>query len=59
MRSQIAIKIFGEDLDALRGQADALRGRLVTISGVADLQIEKQVLAPQIKVRVDYAAAAQ
>lgn len=59
VRSQIAIKIYGEDLDALRGQADALRARLATIQGIADLQIEKQVLAPQIKVRVDYAAAAQ
>ena len=59
VRSQIAIKIYGEDLDALRGQADALRQRLATIPGIADLQIEKQVLAPQIKVRVDYAAAAQ
>ncbi len=59
VRSQIAIKIFGEDLDALRGQADALRGRLAAIPGIADLQIEKQVLAPQIKVRIDYAAAAQ
>ncbi|MCA3120868.1 MAG: efflux RND transporter permease subunit [Rhodocyclaceae bacterium] len=59
VRSQIAIKIFGEDLDALRGQADSLRARLATIPGIADLQIEKQVLAPQIKVRVDYAAAAQ
>ena len=59
VRSQIAIKIFGEDLDALRGQADALRARLAAIPGIADLQIEKQVLAPQIKVRVDYAAAAQ
>jgi HME family heavy-metal exporter len=59
VRSQIAIKIFGEDLDVLRGQADALRSRLAGIEGVADLQIEKQVLAPQIKVRVDYAAAAQ
>uniref|UniRef100_UPI0032B106C6 efflux RND transporter permease subunit n=1 Tax=uncultured Aquincola sp. TaxID=886556 RepID=UPI0032B106C6 len=57
VRSQIAIKIFGEDLDALRGQADALRAKLATIPGIADLQIEKQVLAPQIKVRVDYAAA--
>ena len=33
--------------------------RLAAIPGVADLEIEKQVLAPQIKVRVDYAAAAQ
>ena len=59
VRSQIAIKIFGDDLDGLRGQADSLRARLATIPGVADLQIEKQVLAPQIKVRIDYAAAAQ
>jgi heavy-metal exporter, HME family len=59
VRSQIAIKIFGEDLDALRSQADVLRAKLATIPGLADLQIEKQVLAPQIKVRIDYAAAAQ
>ncbi|KRH98542.1 efflux RND transporter permease subunit [Curvibacter sp. PAE-UM] len=59
VRSQIAIKIFGDDLDTLRGQADVLRGRLAAIPGIADLEIEKQVLAPQIKVRVDYAAAAQ
>ncbi|MDP3082569.1 MAG: efflux RND transporter permease subunit, partial [Rubrivivax sp.] len=59
VRSQIAIKIFGEDLDALRGQADVLRAKLASIPGLADLQIEKQVLAPQIKVRIDYAAAAQ
>ena len=59
VRSQVAIKIYGEDMDTLRGQADALRQRLAAIPGIADLQIEKQVLAPQIKVRVDYAAAAQ
>lgn len=59
VRSQIAIKIFGEDLDTLRGQADALQARLSNIPGMADLEIEKQVLAPQIKVRIDYAAAAR
>ena len=59
VRSQIAIKLFGEDLDVLRGQADVLRAKLALIPGLADLAIEKQVLAPQIKVRVDYAAAAQ
>jgi len=59
VRSQIAIKLFGEDLDTLRGQADVLRSKLAAIPGLADLEIEKQVLAPQIKVRIDYAAAAQ
>ena len=59
VRSQIAIKVFGEDLDTLRGQAESLRGRLAGIPGLADLEVEKQVLAPQIKVRVDYAAAAR
>jgi len=59
VRSQIAIKIFGEDLDTLRAQADALRQRLAGIKGIADLEIEKQVLAPQIKVQLDYQAAAR
>ncbi|WP_326543714.1 efflux RND transporter permease subunit [Pseudorhodoferax sp.] len=59
VRSQIAIKIFGEDLDQLRGQAEALRARLATVPGLADLEVEKQVLAPQIKVAIDYAAAAR
>jgi heavy-metal exporter, HME family len=58
VRSQIALKIFGEDLDTLRGQADSLRAKLAAIPGVADLEIEKQVLAPQVKVHVDYDAAA-
>ncbi len=59
VRSQIAIKIFGDDLDTLRGQAEALRAKLAAIPGFTDLEVEKQVLAPQIKVRVDYARAAQ
>jgi HME family heavy-metal exporter len=59
VRAQIAIKIFGEDLDTLRAQADLLRERLAAMPGLADLEIEKQVLAPQIKVRVDFDAAAR
>jgi HME family heavy-metal exporter len=59
VRAPIAIKLFGEDLDTLRGQAAILQGRLAKVPGLADLEIEKQVLAPQIKVRIDYAAAAQ
>ncbi|MBX9848893.1 MAG: efflux RND transporter permease subunit, partial [Rhodocyclaceae bacterium] len=59
VRAPIAIKLFGEDLDTLRGQAALLRERLVSVPGLVDLEIEKQVQAPQIKVRIDYAAAAQ
>jgi heavy-metal exporter, HME family len=57
VRSQIAIKIAGDDLDTLRGQADALRAKLAGIRGIADFEIEKQVLTPQIAVRVDYGKA--
>ena len=54
VRSQIAIKIYGDDLDALRTQAEALRLKMSTLAGVVDLEVEKQVLTPQIKVQVDY-----
>lgn len=59
VRAQVAIKIFGDDLDTLRGLADNLRGKLSQVDGLVDLSIEKQVLIPQVKVRVDYRKAAQ
>lgn len=59
VRAQIAIKIFGDDLDTLRGQAEALRAALSQIPGIADLEVEKQVLTPEIKIRVDYDRAEQ
>jgi HME family heavy-metal exporter len=59
VRAQIALKIFGDDLDTLRGLAGDLRERLARIPGINDLQIEKQVLIPQYKIRVDYDAAAR
>ncbi len=59
VRAQVAIKIFGDDLDTLRGLAEDLRGRLTQVNGLVDLSVEKQVLIPQIKVRVDYRKAAQ
>ncbi len=59
VRAQIALKVYGDDLDTLRGLAADLRTRLAKIPGVTDLQIEKQVLIPQIKIRVDYEQAAR
>ncbi|CAO4186027.1 Multidrug transporter AcrB [Methylorubrum aminovorans] len=58
VRAEIALKIFGEDLDTLRALAEDLRQRLADIPGIADLQVEKQVLIPQLEIRVDYNRAA-
>jgi heavy-metal exporter, HME family len=58
VRAQIAIKFFGDDLDALRAQAETLRLRLAGIAGLADLQVEKQVRIPQLEIIVDHTRAA-
>ncbi len=58
VRAQIALKIFGEDLDSIRGFAEEFRGNLAEIPGIVDLQVEKQVRIPHLEVIVDYRRAA-
>lgn len=58
VRAEIAVKIFGDDLGTLRRLAEDLRGRMAGIPGIRDLQVERQVLIPQLEVRVDYGKAA-
>ncbi|WP_197430524.1 efflux RND transporter permease subunit, partial [Methylobacterium sp. CCH5-D2] len=58
VRAEIALKVFGEDLDALRRVANSLRDRMASIPGLVDLQVERQVRIPQLEVRVDYTRAA-
>ncbi|KQP48887.1 multidrug transporter AcrB [Methylobacterium sp. Leaf399] len=58
VRAEIALKIFGENLDALRRIANDLRDRMAKIPGLADLQVEKQVRIPHLEIRVDYTRAA-
>ncbi|MFT7772783.1 efflux RND transporter permease subunit [Roseateles sp.] len=59
VRAQIALKIFGDDIDTLRGLAEQMRGKLAGVPGLVDLTVEKQVLIPQITVRLDQRKAAQ
>jgi CzcA family heavy metal efflux pump len=59
VRAQIAMKIFGDDTDTLRGLAEALRTQLAQVPGLVDLTVEKQVLIPQVTVRLDHRKAAQ
>ncbi|MFL0692974.1 MAG: efflux RND transporter permease subunit [Agrobacterium tumefaciens] len=58
VRAQIALKIFGEDLDSIRGFAEEFRGKLAEMPGIVDLQVEKQVRIPHLEVIVDYRRAA-
>lgn len=57
VRAQIAVKIFGEDLDALRAAAAEVEAQMKTVEGVVDLQTEKQVLMPQVRIQPDRAKA--
>ncbi|MEO7557425.1 MAG: efflux RND transporter permease subunit, partial [Gammaproteobacteria bacterium] len=57
VRAQIALKIYGDDLDILRALADDVKTRLSKIPGLVDLQIEKQVRIPQLQTTIDYAKA--
>jgi len=53
VRAEIAVKIFGDDLDTLRSLAEEARTRMGAVVGVTDLQVEKQVLIPQLQIRLD------
>ncbi|MBI1827262.1 MAG: efflux RND transporter permease subunit [Planctomycetes bacterium] len=59
VRAQIAVKITGQNLNALRSLADQVRAAMNGIKGVVDLQVEKQVLIPQVRIRVKREAAAR
>ena len=58
IRSEIALKIFGDDLDAMRTKAEELRARLAAIPGLTDVPVEAQVRIPQLEIRVIYGRAA-
>jgi HME family heavy-metal exporter len=58
VRADIAVKIFGEDLDTLYNVAEELRQKLTRVPGLTDLQVEKQVRIPQLEIRVDYSRSA-
>jgi len=50
IRAEIALKIFGDDIDTLRNLGETMRDRLSSIAGLADLQVEKQNQIPQLRI---------
>ena len=58
-RANIAVKIFGDDLQILRQLATQVQAQMAQVPGVVDLSAEAQADIPTLKVRVDPAAAAR
>ena len=59
VRAQIAVKLFGNDLDQLRANAAEIQAAMGSVPGVVDLQTEKQVLVPQVRIEGDRVALAR
>jgi HME family heavy-metal exporter len=53
VQAQVAIKIFGEDLTELRMIAGQMQETVKAIPGAVDVNIERQVMVPQLTIRLD------
>ena len=58
-KEAIVVRIYGQDLDVIRGKAEEVRKIVSGVSGVIDDHVDLQVDVPQIEVKVDLAKAAR
>ncbi|RUS94600.1 cation efflux system protein [Trichormus variabilis SAG 1403-4b] len=59
VRSAIAVKIFGPDLEELRTLGQQVQSAMGGVSGIVDLQLEPQVPIKQVQIQFDRNAAAR
>ncbi|MBW4628949.1 MAG: CusA/CzcA family heavy metal efflux RND transporter [Brasilonema octagenarum HA4186-MV1] len=59
VRSAIAVKIFGLELEQLRTLGQKVQSAMSKISGLADLQLEPQIPMKQVQIQFDRDAAAR
>ena len=59
VRSDVAIKIFGDDLDVLKRTADQIAGVVNKIEGAEDVKAEATSGLPQLQIKADRAAIAR
>lgn len=59
VRSQIAIKIFGNELPTLRAKAAELEAIMKSVPGMVDVAVEKQSLVPELRLAVNRQRAAE
>ena len=59
IKAQLAIKVFGEDLDVLREKAGEIHNAIAGIPGLVDLSVEQSFGQPQIQVVADRQACSR
>jgi cobalt-zinc-cadmium resistance protein CzcA len=59
VRSDIAIKLFGDDLDALKKTADRIGAVVSKVPGAEDVKVEATSGLPQLQIKPDRAAIAR
>lgn len=59
VRSAIAVKVFGPELEQLRTLGQQVRDVMQTVEGIVDLQLEPQVPVEQIQIKFDRVASAR
>lgn len=53
VKSQVAVKIFGDDMEVLRRKAEEAARLLRTVKGVTDLRVEQVAGQPYLNVKID------
>ncbi|MEX2170825.1 MAG: efflux RND transporter permease subunit [Pirellulales bacterium] len=53
VKAQVAIKLYGDDLDVLRREAQKMQAAIAGVPGVRDLQVEQQAIIPQLRIEAD------
>jgi cobalt-zinc-cadmium resistance protein CzcA len=53
VKSQVAVKIFGDDMEVLKAQADKIAKAMSKVEGAADLRVEQTAGQPYITVDID------
>lgn len=59
VRSQVAVKIFGDDLEQLRKLGDAVAAALMATPGATDLRVERVSGQEYLTIQIDRAAIAR
>lgn len=59
VRSDVAIKLFGDDLDTLKQTADQIAATVGKVQGAADVKVEQVSGLPQLQIKPDRAAIAR